>query len=92
MVLYARQRGVKVHGLGFTKTDKLKDYKFYSVDSTSWKMSAIRGQQFQFFDGEKIIQRPLQKPDNKKADLKQMAIHNANEWVKYQRYMDRRAW
>lgn len=92
MVLYARQRGVKVHGLGFTKTDLLDDYKFYSVDSTSYKMSAIRGQLFQFFDGKRIIQRPLQKDKNKKADLKKLAVHNANEWVKYQRYMDRKAW
>lgn len=92
MVRYARQRGVKVHGLGFTKTKLLKDFDFYSVDSTSYKMSAIRGQQFQFFDGEKIVQRKLDKPDNKKAELKKLAIHNANEWVKYQRYMDGRKW
>lgn len=91
MVKYAYYRGVKVHGLGFTKTKELDKYKFYSVDSTSWKMSAIRGQHFQFFDGQQIIQRPL-KQGNKKADLNKMVAHNYEEWVKYQKYMDMKGW
>ena len=33
LVHYAAVRGVKVHGLGFTKTKSLNEYEFYSVDS-----------------------------------------------------------
>lgn len=91
MAKYAYDKGVKVHGLGFTKTKELYKYKFYSVDSTSWKMSAIRGQLFQFFDGRQIIQRPLEK-GNKKADLHKMIEHNYKEWIKYQKYMDMKGW
>lgn len=91
MVRYAYDKGVKVHGLGFTKTKELDRYKFYSVDSTSWKMSAIRGQQFQFFNGNRIVQRPLKK-GNKKADLHKMIYHNYKEWIKYQHYMDMKGW
>lgn len=43
LVDYAYSKGVKVHGLGFTSTKTLKDYKFYSVDSTSWLTQAVRG-------------------------------------------------
>ena len=49
LVEYAYYCGVKVHGLGFTKTRELKNYKFYSVDSASWVVSATRGQQIHFF-------------------------------------------
>lgn len=88
---YARERGVKVHGLGFTKTRELQNYDFYSVDSTSWKMSAIRGQQLQFFDGEKICQRAVVK-GNKKVNIPELAAHNFAEWTKYQHYMDTKGW
>ncbi len=91
MVDYAYKKGVKVHGLGFTKTSELNDYKFYSVDSASWVMSAVRGQQLQFFNGKRIIQRPLEK-GNKKTDLYKLIAHNFSEWVKYQRYMDLKGW
>lgn len=91
MVKYAYDMGVKVHGLGFTKTKELDRYKFYSVDSTSWKMSAIRGQLFHFFDGKQIIQRKVEK-GNKKADLHKIVAHNYKEWIKYQSYMDMKGW
>lgn len=42
LIEYAYFRGVKVHGLGFTKTKELKKYKFYSVDSTTWTVAAAR--------------------------------------------------
>ena len=32
----ASKEKCKVHGLGFTQTKLLKDYPFYSVDSTTW--------------------------------------------------------
>ena len=91
MVLYARQRGVKVHGLGFTKTKLLPDYAFYSVDSASWSKSAALGQNKQKFNGEYMEQKRID-GQGKKIKLSKLASHNMCEWVKYQRYMDRKAW
>lgn len=91
LVEYAYQNGVKVHGLGFTKTKDLEQYKFYSVDSTSYVKGATRGQLIHFFDGEKIIQRKLNK-GNKKVILSKLVFHNMTEWIKYQKYMDRKKW
>ena len=61
LVEYAYYRGVKVHGLGFTKTRELKNYKFYSVDSASWVVSATRGQQIHFFKNGYMKTRQLEK-------------------------------
>ena len=59
MVDYAYERGVKVHGLGFTKTKILEKekWKFYSVDSSSWLSSASRGQKLQI--SRKSKKKPL---------------------------------
>lgn len=87
MVDYAYKKGVKVHGLGFTKTKNLNEYKFYSVDSSSWLSSASRGQKLNIFNGEYIISKDINKK-NKKAKITKMAGFNFKEWIKYQKYMD----
>lgn len=86
LVDYAYFKGKKVHGLGFTKTNILDQFHWYSVDSTSWKMSALRGQNIQMFNNGQMTQRKLI-TDGKKADLSKLALHNGLEWCKYQRYM-----
>ena len=87
LVEYAYYRGVKVHGLGFTKTRELKNYKFYSVDSASWVVSATRGQQIHFFKNGYIKTRQLEKKGHK-VDLPKLVAHNMIEWTKFQKYMD----
>ena len=74
LVEYAYNNGVKVHGLGFTKTKVLKEYKFYSVDSASWTLAAARGQQIHFFRNGCIETRQLDK-GNRKADIKMLMSH-----------------
>lgn len=91
MVAYARGKGVKVHGLGFTKTRELENYDFYSVDSASWTKAAALGQQIHFFNGRAIETRQLKK-GNKKVNLSKLVAHNMIEWCKYQRYMDKKRW
>lgn len=91
MVDYAYANGVKVHGLGFTKTKILENYKFYSVDSASWTKAAALGQQVHFFNGKYIISRQLKK-GNKKTILSKLVAHNLKEWVKFQKYMDLKKW
>ncbi len=88
LVDYAYNNGVKVHGLGFTKTKLLPEYKFYSVDSASWSISAARGQQIYFFENGTMKARPLEK-NNRKVILDKLIAHNMKEWVKFQKYMDR---
>ena len=87
LVEYAYYRGVKVHGLGFTKTRELKNYKFYSVDSASWVVSATRGQQIHFFKNGYMKTRQLEKKGHK-VDLPKLVAHNMIEWTKFQKYMD----
>ena len=87
MVDYAYTKGVKVHGLGFTKTNELNKYKFYSVDSSSWLSSASRGQTLNMFTGTNIITKKIEK-GNKKANIQEMSKFNFKEWIKYQKYMD----
>ena len=91
MVDYAADRGVKVHGLGFTKTRELPSYRFYSVDSASWVLSAGIGGTLQIFDGQKIVSRGIDGKGRKK-DLQKMKQFNLVEWVKYQSYMDTKGW
>lgn len=91
MVDYAYKKGVKVHGLGFTKTKELDDWKFYSVDSASWTKAAALGQQVHFFNGKEISSRQLKKGD-KKVKLGNLVAHNLGEWCKYQKYMNLKRW
>ena len=91
MVAYARAKGVKVHGLGFTKTSMLEKFAFWSVDSTSYKMAAIRGGGIHIFDGSRIRQKILP-PSKFKRDIYSIIENNIREWVKYQNYMDNRPW
>lgn len=87
MVDYAYAKGVKVHGLGFTKTQELDNYKFYSVDSSSWLSYASRGQKLCYFNGKCIKIKDIDK-GNKKANITKMAGFNFKEWIKYQKYMN----
>lgn len=91
MVDYAYSKGVKVHGLGFTKTRELDNYKFYSVDSASWTKAGALGQQVHFFNGKDISSRKINKGD-KKVKLSSLIAHNLKEWCKYQKYMDLKRW
>lgn len=87
LVDYAYFKNVKVHGLGFTKTNILDQFRWYSVDSTSWKMSALRGQNIQTFKNGQMSQRKLE-TNGKKTNLSKLVLHNGLEWCKYQKFMD----
>ena len=89
MVNYAANKGVRVHGLGFTKTRELEKWRFYSVDSSSWKTAAIRGSNRHIFNGRYIETHNVKK-DGYKTDQRLLAAYNGIEWCKYQRYMDLR--
>lgn len=87
---YARSKGVKVHGLGYTKTKKLEEINFYSVDSTSWAKNAIWGANKCLFRNGKIELEKIN--TNNKIEQRQLEYHNLIEWLKYQDYMDLKKW
>lgn len=82
----AHKHGAKIHALGFTSMKGLHQYKFDSVDSSSW-VSGNRFGMIYYFDGKTIKQ--ISKPPGKRVKTNQAAIHNFNEWKKFSKYAER---
>ena len=82
----AHKRGAKIHGLGFTNLEGLKKYHFDSVDSTSWTSGNRFGSVYHF-DG-KTMQKTDRKSNERMANTRELALHNFNEWVKFQKYAE----
>ena len=80
----ANDNNCKVHGFGYTRSDIFKR-KFYSVDSSSWRMG-FRFGTIDEFVGYKMKKRMrLKNYSDKYIDI---AENNVKEWVKYQSYLD----
>lgn len=83
----AHRHGTKIHGLGFTRLSGIEKYHFDSVDSTAWTCGNRFGMLYTF-NGRSISSREA--PKGKRfADANALAIHNFNEWVKFQRYAEK---
>lgn len=87
MVQYAYDRGVKVHGLGFTPKE-VTQYKFYSVDSTTWLSCRRFGSLFRYNSGQMQMITP-KKHGTKRDKQKEIEIMTVKEWIKYQKYLNR---
>jgi hypothetical protein len=89
LVLYAKSKGVKVHGLGYTVLKQLQLIPFHSVDSTTW-LNAGKYGEYQKFTGNSIkkIQARNVGMQTIKSKTEEMNLHNFNEWVKYQKYAE----
>jgi len=81
----AHKYGCKLHGLGFTPTQGLEDYGFYSTDSTSWT-SGFRFGQAHFFNGKGIT--VSRRKGFRVSKGKELDIHNLKQWILYQEYLD----
>lgn len=81
----AHERGAKVHGLGFTRTELLHKYRFDSVDSSSWTCGGRFGA-LCWFDGREVHQHA--KRFGQTVDGETANAHNFAEWVKFQQYAD----
>lgn len=89
MATYAKNKGVKCHGLGFTKTRELAEWDWYSVDSSSWTTAAGKGGQMHTFNPNTgQIEQHAINGNGKKIKLSDLVLHNGLEWCKYQRYME----
>lgn len=85
MVLYANSKGVKVHGLGYTKLDMLSSIPFYSVDSATW-ISGNRFGAIYVFNGAGLSK--TKKPVGMRVKCNETGRHNFYEWIKFQKYAD----
>lgn len=80
----AHKRGAKIHGLGFTRVEKLKYFHFDSVDSTAWLYGNRSGTIYIF--------NPLKgnftkvKKDGCRLNSLMAAENNFKEWVKFSNY------
>jgi len=84
LIRYASRKGVKTHGLGFTRVNKLKQFGFYSVDSTSFVGDRF-GQVYRF-DGKQLVVTRVAK--GRRLDWVATAINNVEQWKLYARHMD----
>lgn len=79
--------GVKIHGLGFTNPNGLLEYKFDSVDSTSW-LAGRFGRLFVFNQDKSTLTQKIAK--NIAPHLTQDQIHsmNVDTWIRFQEYAE----
>ena len=85
MLAEAKKENCKVHGLGFTNLKGLKEYPFYSVDSTSW-LSGNRFGSVYKFNGSSLVKYDKQKGSRVKTY--ETANNNFKEWIKFANYME----
>lgn len=88
----AKENKCKVHGLGFTGLKQIPKYKFYSVDSTSWKSGSRFGTLYNF-KNDTLIQ--IKKPNGCRAKSKggwyeKVELLNLEEWIKFQKYAEKK--
>ena len=86
----AKKNNCKIHGLGFTNSN-LKEYDFYSVDSTTWSCCVRYAMIYSFnIKTGKIESKLISKTHkiDQKSDkgIKLLKI-SLKEWIKYQKYL-----
>lgn len=84
----AHKYGCKIHGLGYTRIKNLHKYHFDSVDSTAWLYGNRGGYLYKFNPKQGLIDK-IQTGAGQRLKCREAALHNFNEWVKFQRYADR---
>ena len=86
----ARQNNCKVHGLGFTGNN-VKEFDFYSVDSSSWSWFRRHKKMFKFDYKTKTIKTYFLSETHRVRKDKQADIELSNivikEWKKFQSYL-----
>ena len=85
MLQIARKYKTKVHGLGYTRGN-IENMTFYSTDSTSWLAGGRFGVIYNFKNGK---MEKVSYANKRVKDYRIAHKHNLNEWIKYQRYLDR---
>jgi hypothetical protein len=81
----AHENGAKIHGLGYTSIDGLFRYRFDSVDSTAW-LYGNRGGYLYKFNHKTGKMDKIEPSKGMRLNSRKTALHNFNEWIKFQRY------
>lgn len=81
----AHKRGVKIHGLGYTKVPNLKKYHFDSVDSTAW-LAGNRGGFLYKFNPRELKMEQIKRGEGFRLKSSQAAAYNFYEWAKLCKY------
>lgn len=86
----AKKNNCKIHGLGFTNNN-LKEYDFYSVDSTSWSACARYARIYNFNIKKKEMRSMLisktHRVDQKRDKYTKLLKISLKEWIKYQKFL-----
>ena len=82
----AHDNGAKIHALGFTSLDGIKQFHFDSVDSTAWTTGNRFGYLYRF-TGDSIAKIDVP-PGHRIAKPRDTALNNFQEWVKFQKWAD----
>ena len=87
----AHENGAKIHGLGYTNIKGLRKYHFDSVDSTTWLVGGKYGDvcHVQFGRDGVTVPRQVHRPGQRVVKTAELARHNFNEWIKFQRYAEK---
>lgn len=89
MTREAHARGAKVHGLGYTRLDRLPLSGLDSVDSTAWLYGNRGGFLYQW-DG-RTMHKTKRDAGRRLADAREAARHNFMQWVRMAEDMEERA-
>jgi len=81
----AHEYGAQIHGMGFSPLNG--NYRFDSVDTTSW-LGGSRFNHLYKFDGKKLI-KVERKGKRKKVSYKLFDDYNVKAWVAYAKYLDK---
>lgn len=81
----AHKKGCKIHGLGYTNIQGLHKYHFDSVDSTAWLYGNRGGYVYIFNPATGMIEQ-RRSDSGARLNSREAAVHNFNEWVKFQKY------
>lgn len=79
----AAKAGSKVHALGCTSWKILKQFHFYSSDSSSWSLGERYGQCYLFENGE---MKQVKLPHKFKKNKATLGLHNKKQWFKAMQY------
>lgn len=82
----AHKRKAKIHGLGFTWLEGLRQYHFDSVDSTAWLSGNQFGSVYRF--NGRTLEKYQKQEGQRMKNSNQLALHNFIEWVKFQKYAE----
>lgn len=91
MIGMAHKNGCKVHGLGYTKVDNLRKYRFDSIDSTTWTVGERFGEASKFENGsiKRLSFRDKGVKYKMVRDKEALTLYNFKEWLKFQHYADK---